>query len=104
MSAFMTLAMLAVITFVAAAQEPKPAPTAPPPASAASALPTPPPNFEYQPDGRRDPFLSLVNRGTDSRGTTATGTRPDGIGGIAVNEVVVRGILQSRAGWVAMIA
>jgi type IV pilus assembly protein PilO len=28
-------------------------------------LPVPPPNFEYTPQGRRDPFISLVNRGKD---------------------------------------
>jgi Tfp pilus assembly protein PilP len=74
------------------------------PGRAADSLPTPPANFEYQPDGRRDPFVNLVNRGTDARGTAPVGARPDGAAGIAVDEVVVRGILQSRGGWIAMIA
>jgi Tfp pilus assembly protein PilP len=84
-------------------QAPSPArPASPGPA--ADSLPTPPANFEYQPDGRRDPFVNLVNRGTDARGPAPAGARPDGAAGIAVDEVVVRGILQSRGGWIAMIA
>ena len=92
------------------AQQP-PAQPAPPAAapqkSAPESAPTPPPNYQYAPDGRRDPFTSLVNRGTE---TTPQGrrdvarVRPQGLGGIAVDEVVVRGIMQSRGGWVAMIA
>jgi Tfp pilus assembly protein PilP len=72
---------------------------------AADTAPTPPPNYVYAPDGRRDPFVSLTNRGTDSgRGTTAANrVRPDGVRGVLIEEVMVRGIVQSRDGWVAMI-
>jgi len=31
------------------------------------------------------------------------GSRPEGVPGILVEEVVVRGILQTKAGWIAMI-
>ena len=88
----------------ASAGEPSPAVAhsqAPP--SPGEALPTPRPNFEYEVDGRRDPFVSLVNRGTNSGSGQPGGTRPDGIAGVAVDEVVVRGIVQSRGGWVAMV-
>lgn len=88
---------------VVLAQTPQPAAPAAS-GNATESLPTPPANFEYQPDGRRDPFVNLVNRGTDARGTAPVGARPDGAAGIAVDEVVVRGILQSRGGWIAMIA
>lgn len=88
----------------AAAQAPPPQTAATPPVAPADAPPTPPANFEYQPDGRRDPFLSLVNRGTDARGGVGDGARPEGLAGITVEEVAVRGILQSRGGWIAMIA
>ena len=80
-----------------------PAPTAPP-TNPADAPPAPPPNFSYSIDGRRDPFLSLVNRGTTGR-TGQPGTlRAEGLGGIGVEEVAIRGIFQSRGQWVAMIA
>jgi Tfp pilus assembly protein PilP len=69
-----------------------------------AAPPAPPPNYAYEPEARRDPFVSLVNRGSDSRPGATKGPRADGIAGVGVEEVVVRGILQSRGGWVAMIA
>ena len=78
---------------------PSPAPGPP----SQEAPPTPPPNYAYEPENRRDPFLSLVNRGTDARPAMAGGTRPEGLPGILVEEVVVRGILHTKQGWIAMI-
>jgi Tfp pilus assembly protein PilP len=75
-----------------------------PAAGAAQQPPTPPANYAYEPENRRDPFVTLVNRGTDGRTAGSGGTRPEGLAGLAVDEVVVRGIVQSRGGWVAMIA
>jgi Tfp pilus assembly protein PilP len=80
-----------------------------PPAAAAPAdpaLPTPPPNFEYSPQGRRDPFVSLVNRGDDSAGAAdgAGGRRREGVPGLITAELLVRGILQTRGAWVAMVS
>ena len=90
------------------AQSQQPAAPAPGPASpqppAADAPPVPAPSYSYEPESRRDPFVSLVHGGTDGRKTTVKGMRPDGIGGVMVDEVAVRGIVQSRGNWVAMIA
>jgi Tfp pilus assembly protein PilP len=87
----------------AAGQAPAPAPPAPAiPPPPRDGAPTPPANYNYEQDGRRDPFVSLVNRGSES-GTPSTRVRPEGVGGILVDEVVVRGIVQSRGGYVAMI-
>jgi Tfp pilus assembly protein PilP len=92
----------------AAAQAPAPSdapPAAPAAGGAQPTAPTPPANYAYEVENRRDPFVSLFNRGRDGRTTqTRGGERPEGLGGIAVEEVVVRGIVQSRGGWVAMIA
>lgn len=88
----------------AGAQPPQPTPAAPAPAPArADNAPTPPPNFTYSPDGRRDPFVSLINRGVESRSGTDRGARPDGLPGLLVDEVVVRGIVQTPRGFVAMV-
>lgn len=65
--------------------------------------PTPPPNYQYDPEGRRDPFLSLFNRGTDARGQQ-TAKRAEGVAGLMTGELVVRGIIQTRGNWVAMVA
>jgi Tfp pilus assembly protein PilP len=87
----------------AAAQAPT-APAAPPATPQQPPPPTPPADYSYTPENRRDPFVSLVNRGSDGRVTGQSGTRPEGLAGIGVEEVVVRGIVQSRGGWIAMIA
>jgi Tfp pilus assembly protein PilP len=82
----------------------KPAP-APPAAAPAVPLPSPPPNFQYDAEGRRDPFLDLVNRGTESvRGGNASAKRPDGVPGMETNALVVKGIMQSRGAWLAMVS
>ncbi|MDP3718538.1 MAG: pilus assembly protein PilP [Acidobacteriota bacterium] len=87
------------------AQKPKaPAPAAPA-AAPGPPLPAPPPNFQYSPDGRRDPFVDLVNRGTDAvRGNNASAKRPDGVPGLETNAIVVRGIMLSRGAFLAMVA
>jgi type IV pilus assembly protein PilP len=56
--------------------------------------------FTYNPQGRRDPFISLIGRGNDTR---SAGSRPAGIPGLYINEVSVKGIVRDRAGFVALI-
>jgi Tfp pilus assembly protein PilP len=65
-------------------------------------LPVPPPNFEYAPQGRRDPFVSLVNRGTDTDKGGAP--RAEGVPGLMTGEITVRGLVLTRGTWVAMVA
>ena len=80
-------------------------PAAAPAATPAVALPSPPPNFQYDAEGRRDPFLDLVNRGSDPvRGGNASAKRPDGVPGLETNALVVKGIMQSRGAWLAMVS
>ena len=82
------------------------APVVPPPPVKKVDLPVPPPNFEYTPQGRRDPFISLVDRGKDTNESTgaATAKRAEGVPGMLVGELTVRGIMQTRGSWVAMVA
>jgi Tfp pilus assembly protein PilP len=98
--AFVLLVFLGLASDGAATQ-----PASPPPAPlipSQEAPPTPLPGYAYESENRRDPFLSLVNRGSDAR-PAARGDRPEGLPGILVEEVVVRGILQTKSGWIAMI-
>jgi len=69
-------------------------------------LPTPPANFEYSPQGRRDPFLSLINRGKDQsvQNGGAAAKRAEGVPGMLTGELAVRGIMQTRGAWVAMVS
>jgi type IV pilus assembly protein PilP len=73
-----------------AAQAPAPAAQAPAPAEA----------YTYNPEGRRDPFVSLVTRGGDLK---SAGARPDGVAGMLINDVTVRGIVKSGEDFVAML-
>jgi Tfp pilus assembly protein PilP len=111
------LAGLSVLTpSVTAAQKkgtvsaPAPAPGTPPvsppaqpnaPAGAAggAAAPLPPENYSYEADGRRDPFLNLLGQGAEPK----PGKRAEGAAGLAVAEISVKGIVESRGALLAMI-
>lgn len=56
--------------------------------------------FTYNPEGRRDPFVSLLGRGNDPK---AQGVRPPGVPGLLINEVSVKGIVRNSTGFVALI-
>jgi Tfp pilus assembly protein PilP len=84
------------------AQQPS---SAPPPADKGSAkttngTPAPAPPYSYDPQGRRDPFLSLIARGSDP-GSAAT--RPAGLSGLLISEVAVKGVVHDRSGLIAMV-
>jgi Tfp pilus assembly protein PilP len=91
---------------VRADQPPADAPPArapqPPAASSHPAAPPPPENYSYEPDGRRDPFLSLVGTGSDPRSSGGS-RKTEGPSGMTLGEISVRGIMQSRGALVAMI-
>lgn len=70
------------------------------PQSAAPPPPAPVESYTYQPDGRRDPFLSLVGTGADA---SASKRGLDGPASFTVAEISVRGVMQSRESLVAMI-
>jgi Tfp pilus assembly protein PilP len=77
--------------------------TAPPRPAAAVQAASPAPTqsaYSYQADGRRDPFVSLLGRGSDPN---STANRPTGLPGLLIDELAIRGIINDRAGFVAMI-
>jgi Tfp pilus assembly protein PilP len=69
--------------------------------STQAAAQTPAETYSYQPDGRRDPFLSLVGTGSDPRSSSSRKT--EGPAGMTLAEISVRGVMQSRGTLVAMI-
>ena len=77
---------------------------APAQGAAATAAPRPPGSgpqgYTYNPEGRRDPFVSLVNRGTDQKTQNA---RPDGLPGLSVSDVAIRGIVANNKTYIAMV-
>ena len=95
----------AVLALAIAANAQTPAaqtPASQPPAAPSAAAPaTPAPAaFVYNPAGRRDPFISLVGRGSDPRSVS---NRPAGVPGLLIGEVNIKGIIRDRVGFVAMI-
>lgn len=112
--AFVTaMALAAGASRVSAQQPPAPAAQpAPAPAAGAPQTPAQPPAgeaakpaepsapFTYNPDGRRDPFVSLIGKGSDPK---TAGTRPPGVPGLLINEVSVKGIVRNSSGYVALI-
>ena len=79
---------------------PSPAPTAEKPAASAAAAPPQPENYTYEPEGRRDPFLSLIGTGG---GDTRVSRKGEGPTGLSVADISVRGVMQSRGSLIAMI-
>jgi type IV pilus assembly protein PilP len=112
----LTLIGLTVIAALAHAQAAPPAapaaPTAAAPAAETPASPAAeartandksssaaePQGFTYNPEGRRDPFVSLVRRGTDS-----SGPKMAGLGGLGTSEVSLRGVLTSEGDFVGIL-
>ncbi len=86
---------------VAAPQTPAPATQAPAQAQVPAAL-SPADTFTYNPDGRRDPFVSLLTKGGE-RHVPRPGQDLEGVAGLAVEELTVRGIVSSPTGLVAMV-
>jgi type IV pilus assembly protein PilP len=72
---------------------------APAAATPATVPPPSPEPYNYQPDGRRDPFVSLINAGTPVTPTR----RGEGLRGFAVGEISVRGVMKTRDRLVAMV-
>jgi len=86
----------------APAQPPAAGAQAQPPATGAQ--PQPPKaageGYTYETENRRDPFVSLVGTGLE---TTNVVKKGEGPAGMLVSEISVRGIMQSKGAYVAMV-
>jgi hypothetical protein len=90
-----TFMLLAVLTGLMPGQA---SPAAPTPAPATT--PAPVDNYTYNPEGRRDPFVSLLRGGSDQRAAPVGVT---GLAGLTVAEISVRGVVAGGTGYVAMV-
>ena len=109
MKPWLSLTLLLALALPAVAQKPTPAapPPASPPAATAEAGPDtaksileaelepPPGGYTYNPQGRRDPFVSL-RRPVGPQGTK--GPRPAGVPGFLIQEVALKGIVKTSGG------
>jgi len=113
--ALLFMSLLIVLTAGAAWSQTAPAaaPQTPQPAAAVPAAPaTPaaapgqkpdavePQGYTYNPEGRRDPFVSLLRRGIDSG---QRGTRTAGLAGLGTAEVSLRGTMLSQGRYVGIL-
>ena len=74
----------------------------PPAKGAATAPPAlPPEGYTYSPDGRRDPFVSLVARGSNV--AREGGKRSEGVAGVATSELTLKGTMVSRGQYLALV-
>jgi hypothetical protein len=83
-----------------AAQTP-PAPAAPTAQAPATAPSVEAEGYSYKPDGRRDPFVSLLSRGIEP-GAVSRGSIT-GVGGLTTAELSVRGIVNAKGRYIAMV-
>lgn len=91
------IVLAAMLTAAASLGWAQGAPAAPAPAPA-----TPPPlePYTYDPEGRRDPFVSLVARGAEP----TPGSKTSGLAGMTTAELMLRGVMQSRGAYVALVS
>jgi hypothetical protein len=92
-AAFVPMELQAAGEAAAPVQPEQPAPAPEPPAP-------PSDGYTYQPEGRRDPFLSLLRSGTEPR---AAAVQSEGPSSLAVSDISVRGVLQSKGSLVGII-
>jgi Tfp pilus assembly protein PilP len=99
----LTLAAMLLVPATVLAQ----AEATPKPAESAALAAQEPQGYTYNPEGRRDPFVSLQNRGRSVPETVTAAAspiaRPPGLAGLATSEVSLRGIVQGRSGAVGIL-
>jgi type IV pilus assembly protein PilP len=98
------VALLILLAASGASAQEKPAAQAPAPGVTAAQAPAAAPAFVYNPEGRRDPFVSLVKRPTEARARQGRQPAAGGIAGFLVSELTLKGIMQSRGDFVALVA
>ncbi|HYT66124.1 MAG TPA: hypothetical protein VEL51_06895 [Vicinamibacterales bacterium] len=83
-------------------QKPDQKPATPPAAGEKTGPPAQGAGYSYDPNGRRDPFVSLAGRGGDL--PVPGSSRPAGVPGLLVSEVTVKGVLKSpKGGLIALV-
>lgn len=88
---------------------PQTAPAAPPPAEPAKPAGTAgtpalePQGYTYDPQGRRDPFISLLRRGSDVQRSASGNVRTPGLAGLETSEVTLRGTIASQGSYVGIL-
>ena len=97
----LALLLAASVSWAQVPSPPAPgAPAAPPEINVPTPLPPGGGGYSYNPQGRRDPFVSLLKPVTADQGP---GKRPPGINGFLIQEVALKGIVKDAKGYTAML-
>jgi Tfp pilus assembly protein PilP len=64
--------------------------------------PLEPQGYTYDPQGRRDPFVSLLRRGSEVP-RIAGSNRPNGLAGLETSEVTLKGTIASQGTYVGIL-
>ena len=101
----MAIVIAAVATVIAQAPPPAPAPATTttgvqPSLEEILEEPTGADTYRYDPQGRRDPFRSLVGPAPKIQ----EGARPPGMAGFLIDEIKLQGVIRTKQGLVAMLA
>jgi Tfp pilus assembly protein PilP len=62
-----------------------------------------PSGYTYHAEGRRDPFVSLLRRAAAETPRGSAGARLPGLAGLGAGEVSLKGTMQGREGYIAML-
>lgn len=90
-------------TPAAPASQAAPATATPPPTAPAAAGPAlEPQGYTYRAEGRRDPFTSLLMRGSQTQ-KPSIGARAVGLSGLETSEVTLKGTIASQGGYVGIL-
>ena len=97
--------LLAALTAPAVSAAQSAETTSPPaaaPAPAAAPTPLDPQGYTYDPQGRRDPFVSLLRRGSDVPRASGS-NRPNGLAGLETSEVTLKGTIATQGAYVGIL-
>jgi Tfp pilus assembly protein PilP len=98
------LAVALVLALAAGTVQAQQKPAIQPSPAVPAVAPAPAPTFVYNPEGRRDPFVSLLRRATEARARQGKLPASGGLSGFLVSEITLKGIMQSRGDHVALVA
>ncbi len=94
--------VIVIVTVAGVSAQSSVSPAAPAvPAATVPSVGVQPLGFSYRADGRRDPFVSLLRRGSDEA-RSAPSVRPPGLSGLEASEVTLKGTLAMQGGFVAI--
>ena len=72
------------------------------PAPPAAVTPLEPQGYTYDPQGRRDPFISLLRRGSEVPRAPGS-NRPNGLAGLETSEVTLKGTIATQGTYVGIL-